>query len=79
LILVFSLETAGNQLLRAVWWWLAQLFWQSLCRVGSAGALDDMVGKGDFSRKRTAEREKRQTILNLLGKGLREVYEEMGR
>jgi cytochrome P450 len=33
-----------------------------------------MFGKGDFSCKRKAEREKRQTILNLPGKGVRVVF-----
>jgi cytochrome P450 len=33
-----------------------------------------MFGKGDFSCKRRAEREKRQTILNLPGKGVRVVF-----
>lgn len=33
-----------------------------------------MFGKGDFTCKRKAEREKRQTILNLPGKGVRVVF-----
>jgi hypothetical protein len=33
-----------------------------------------MFGKGEFSCKRRAEREKRQTILNLPGKGVRVVF-----
>ena len=36
-----------------------------------------MFGKGEFSCKRRAEREKRQTILNLPGKGVRVVFRGM--
>ena len=36
--------------------------------------LKAMFGKGEFSCKRRAEREKRQTILNLPGKGVRVKY-----